>query len=188
MTTRKRRDDETQDAPDEDDTALFRRVLNDVRPLAPRDYHEPLPPGRPARARLRRRDDAAVLDESLDVDVETLEADAGDALRYSRPSVGRRTMRKLARGNYAVQAEIDLHGMTAAEAQAALAAFIAESVRRGHGCVRVIHGKGRGSGSAGPVLKPRVDRWLRRWNDVLAFVSARPNHGGTGAVYVLLRT
>jgi len=101
--------------------------------------------------------------------------------------VGRRTMRKLARGKYAVQAEIDLHGMTVAEAKPRLADFIDYSVKQGLTCVRIVHGKGLGSGHRGPVLKSAVSRWLRKWESVLAFVSARQVDGGTGAVYVLLQ-
>lgn len=96
-------------------------------------------------------------------------------------------MRKLARGSYSVQGEIDLHGMTVPAAKAALRVFIDGSVRAGHSCVRVIHGKGLGSGSRGPILKGKVNSWLRRWNEVLAFVSTRQADGGTGAIYVLLR-
>ena len=96
-------------------------------------------------------------------------------------------MRKLARGKFAVQAEIDLHGMTVAEAKPRLADFIDYSVKQNHMCVRIVHGKGLGSGNRGPVLKNAVSRWLRKWNAVLAFVSARQVDGGTGAVYVLLQ-
>lgn len=97
-------------------------------------------------------------------------------------------MRRLARGGFSVQAEIDLHGMTASEAHEALAGFVEDSRARGLTCIRVVHGKGRGSGARGPVLKLKVDRWLRQWSGVLAFVSARQVDGGTGAVYVLLRS
>ena len=95
-------------------------------------------------------------------------------------------MRKLARGKYAVQAEIDLHGMTVEEARPRLADFIEYNARSGKSCVRVVHGKGLGSGQRGPVLKSSVNRWLRRWDYVLAFVSTRQVDGGTGAIYVLL--
>ncbi|MFQ5981873.1 MAG: Smr/MutS family protein, partial [Woeseiaceae bacterium] len=61
------------------------------------------------------------------------------------------------------------------------------SVNRGHRCVRVVHGKGLGSGERGPVLKRKVDKWLSEWDSVLAFVSARQVDGGTGACYVLLK-
>lgn len=96
-------------------------------------------------------------------------------------------MRKLARGGYSVQAEIDLHGMTVAEARERLSDFIEHSVLANNMCVRIVHGKGLGSGDRGPVLKSAVNRWLRRWDRVLAFVSARQVDGGTGAIYVLLQ-
>ena len=179
--------DDEQDKGD-DDAGLFRRAMGNARPL--RQERRAAPPKRrpPARARFRREDEQSVLVESLAADVDELETGAGEALRFSRPSVGRRTLRKLARGNYAVQAEIDLHGMTVAEAKPALREFITESLYRGHTCVRIVHGKGLGSGERGPVLKSRVNSWLRRWDEVLAFASTRQAHGGTGAVYVLLRS
>ena len=95
-------------------------------------------------------------------------------------------MRKLTRGGYSVQAEIDLHGMTLAEAKPRLRDFIQYSAQQEHLCVRIVHGKGLGSGHSGPVLKNAVNRWLRQWDSVLAFVSTRQVDGGTGAVYVLL--
>ena len=138
------------------------------------------------KALFSRADEAAALRESLDADVDAIEAGSGEALRFHRQSVGRRTMRKLARGKYAVQAEIDLHGMTVEEARPRLADFIEYNARSGKTCVRVVHGKGLGSGRRGPVLKASVNRWLRRWDHVLAFVSTRQVDGGTGAIYVLL--
>ena len=128
-----------------------------------------------------------MLIESLQADIDEIETGAGESLHFNRPSVGRRTMRKLARGNYAVQGEIDLHGLTVPEAKDALREFIKDSGFRGHTCVRIVHGKGLGSGNRGPILKSKVNNWLRRWDEVLAFVSTRQVHGGTGAVYVLLR-
>ena len=86
-----------------------------------------------------------------------------------------------------MQSEVDLHGLTVAEAKTALADFIEGSIDHGQRCVRVIHGKGLGSGDRGPILKRKVDNWLRKWDAVLAFVSARQVDGGTGAVYVLLK-
>jgi len=171
----------------DDEIDLFRRATAGVKPLAgdervSQKVHKPKP-----RARFTRADERRVLAESLDADIETIESANGDALRFQRPSVGRRTMRKLARGNFAVQDEIDLHGMTVAEAKPRLAEFIERSARAGRLCVRVVHGKGLGSGNRGPVLKQSVNRWLRQWAPVLAFVSARQAHGGTGAIYVLLQ-
>ena len=169
------------------DASLFRRLMGDARPLEPDIRAPDYKPKPKPRARFRRKDEQAVLQESLEADIDEIETDAGEALSFHRPSVGRRTMRKLARGNFAVQGEIDLHGMTVPEAKAHLRKFVNESVYRGHTCIRVVHGKGLGSGHRGPVLKGKVNNWLRRWNEVLAFVSTRQVHGGTGAVYVLIR-
>jgi DNA-nicking Smr family endonuclease len=178
--------DADQAPDDDDDAALFRRAVAGARPVEVK-FAE-LPKQRPPpKARFRRTDEANVLRESLDIDIDELETSAGERLRFRRPEVGERTLRRLARGRYAVQAEIDLHGLTAAQAEEALREFIDASLRSGQRCVRIIHGKGLGSGLGGPVLKVRVNHWLRRWREVLAFVSARQVDGGAGAVYVLLR-
>lgn len=171
----------------EDDVELFRRAVKGAKPLrsgsrVAAEGRKPEP-----RARFARADRKQVMQESLLADIDTIESGNADSLRFHRPPVGRRTMRKLARGNFAIQAEIDLHGMTVAEAKPRLAKFIEECARSGRLCVRIVHGKGLGSGERGPVLKTNVNRWLRRWDSVLAFVSARQADGGTGAVYVLLR-
>ena len=177
---------EDNDSNDED-VSVFRQAMQDILTLE-QDIRAPHYKPKPApRARFRRDDEQAVLEESLEADIDDIETGAGEALRFHRPSVGRRTMRKLSRGNFAVQNEIDLHGMTVPEVKAELRVFINESVYRGHTCVRVVHGKGLGSGQRGPILKGKVNNWLRRWNEVLAFVSTRQVHGGTGAVYVLLQ-
>ena len=170
-----------------DDVELFRRAVSGTKPLRTetRAGEEPRKP--PPRARFSQADHKQVLRESMRADVDTMESDNADSLRFHRPSVSRRTMRKLARGNYAVQAEIDLHGMTVAESKPRLAEFIEHCARSGKRCVRVVHGKGLGSGHRGPVLKMSVNRWLRQWATVIAFVSARQVDGGTGAVYVLLK-
>lgn len=170
-----------------DDDELFRRAMAGAKPIK-QDARVEAARRRPkAVARFAREDEARALEESLMADIDDIEASSGEVLRFHRPSVGRRTMRKLARGNFAVQAEIDLHGMTVDEARERLRDFIEQAAKAGQRCVRVVHGKGLGSGHRGPVLKPSVNRWLRRWNSVLAFVSTRQVDGGTGAVYVLLR-
>ena len=97
-------------------------------------------------------------------------------------------MRQLRRGRYAIQNEIDLHGLTVPEAKEALKEFIIECTLSHQTCIRIIHGKGLRSGQAGPVLKNQVNRWLRRWRSVAAFTTAPPHDGGSGAVYVLLNT
>ena len=171
-----------------DDEAQFRREMSDTKQLKNVGRVPLHRPKVPARARFSRQDDQAVMQESMFFDVEEMETSSSDSLRFNRASVGRRTMRKLARGAYSVQDEIDLHGMTVAEAKPALRSFVEASCCRGHACIRVIHGKGLGSGERGPILKSKVNTWLRKWDEILAFVSARQFDGGTGAVYVLLKT
>jgi DNA-nicking Smr family endonuclease len=109
-----------------------------------------------------------------------------DELTFRRTHVRDEVMRKLQRGKFAIEAEIDLHGLRQHAAQEALRQFLNDCLRRGLHCVRVIHGKGLRSGPAGPVLKLLVHHWLRKVENVAAFAAARPADGGSGAVYVLL--
>ena len=171
----------------EDDDLLFRQAVADARPLEPGDRLEPYRKRLPPRARFARDDERAVLGEILDSPSDEIEAGSGAALGFRRDGIGGRVFRKLARGRYSIQSEIDLHGMTVPEARDALHLFVESALKEGLTCVRVVHGKGRGSGQGGPILKRKVDAWLRQWDVVLAFVSARPADGGTGAVYVLLK-
>jgi DNA-nicking Smr family endonuclease len=170
----------------DEDGRLFRNAVGETRPLAIDTVEPPRRRPRPT-ARFSHLDERAVLRESLEAPAHAMEIENGSALSYRHPSVNLKTMRRLARGGISVQGEIDLHGMTSAEAKESLKAFVAQAILRGHTCVRIVHGKGLRSGQRGPVLKRDVNRWLRRWEPVLAFVSARQADGGTGAVYVLLR-
>ena len=159
--------------------------MRDARPLK----QPKRPPERERRrpsAASRRADDARVLADSLAFDAHDLDVESGDELVFRRDGITGSVLRRLRRGEYAIRDELDLHGMTQDEARAALGAFLAEAVSQGQRCVRIIHGKGLGSGHRGPVLKSAVNRWLRRHGDVVAFSSARRNDGGTGALYVLL--
>jgi len=168
------------------DEELFQAAMEGVRPLSQDRVVQaaPLPPPIPRQA---LADDQAVLDELLcdDYDPEALET--GEELVYLRPGLQKRVLRKLRRGHYSLENELDLHGMTVPMAREALRQFFGYCRARDYRCVRIIHGKGRRSSNRGPVLKAKVDRWLRQRDDVLAFCSARPADGGNGAVYVLLR-
>jgi len=170
---------------DQDESELFREAIAGTRPL---EHEERVAKPRKVkpRARFGRLETEEVLRESLEADFDPRDIHSEDNLRYHRPSVGKRTMRKLVRGSFAVQDELDLHGMTADEAHSALKNFISDACLRGYTCVRIVHGKGLGSGERGPVLKRKAASLLRRWDRVLAFVSARQVDGGTGAIYVLL--
>ena len=171
---------------EDEELKLFRAAVRDVRPLRPAT---PMPqrPKLSARAALRRADEARVLAESLDLDAADLGIETGEELSYRRKGVPESAMRRLQRGQYSRRDELDLHGMTQAEARLALLGFLADACHRRLRCVRIVHGKGRGSGVRGPVLKAAVNRWLRHSDAVAAFCSARRPDGGTGALYVLLR-
>jgi DNA-nicking Smr family endonuclease len=106
---------------------------------------------------------------------------------FLRRGLGRDILVKLRRAHWVVQAEIDLHGMTTAQAHDGLADFLLEARNQGLRCVRVIHGKGLTSPNREPVLKGKVRRWLGQWDDVLAYCEAPRHAGGGGAVVVLLR-
>lgn len=133
------------------------------------------------------RDEQAVMHEALSdgFDVETL-LDTDETLSFKRPGLGPDVVRKLRRGNWQIQQHIDLHGLRREEARDALGAFIRHAHHIGLRCVRVVHGKGMGSEGKVPVLKGRVHSWLVQKKEVLAFVQARPAHGGAGALVVLL--
>lgn len=165
----------------------FREAMRDVRRLRLAGKAERSSPKPPAKARFTRADQVEVLRESLLPPADEALLGAGDELNFRRPHVPEAVLTKLRRGQFVVDAEIDLHGMTGLEAKAALRTFVAECVDRHMSCVRVIHGKGRRSGPRGPVLKNVVNHWLQRADDVLAFGSARAVDGGSGAIYVLLR-
>ncbi|MDP2255688.1 MAG: Smr/MutS family protein [Polaromonas sp.] len=135
----------------------------------------------------KQRDEQAVMQEAIsdDFDAETL-LDTDEALSFRRPGMGPDVVRKLRRGNWSIQRQLDLHGFRREDAREALAAFIREANKAGLRCVRVVHGKGLGSPGKTPVLKGRVQSWLIQKQEVLAFVQARPADGGAGALVVLL--
>ena len=173
---------------DSDERDLFRQQMRDVKRL--HTAHPPpkrTKPKPPPRAQFTRADQKEVLRESLNAPTDEATLSTGDELSFRRPHVPESILTKLRRGQYAVDGEIDLHGLTAVQARTALRDFIAEALDRRLTCVRVIHGKGRRSGPRGPVLKNVVNQWLQRIEPVLAFGSARAVDGGSGAIYVLLK-
>lgn len=173
---------------EEAERQLFARSVGQVLPLrraaAPAPARAPVAP----EPRQRLRDEAAVLVETLsdEFDVESL-LDTDDALSFRRRDIGPEVVRKLRRGVWAIQAELDLHGLRRDEAREALGAFLRRAARHGLRCVRVIHGKGNGSPGREPVLKAKVKAWLVQRQEVIAYVQARASEGGNGALVVLLR-
>jgi len=167
---------------------LFQRAAGKVQPL-PRHgrVHHPPEPVAPIPAQ-RQLDDQRVLKEALsdEFDASTL-LEVDEAMSFRRPGIGIDVARKLRSGHWSIQSEIDLHGLRSDDAREALAAFLREAARQGLRCVRVVHGKGLGSPGKTPVLKGKVHSWLVQKNEVLAFVQARADEGGAGAVVVLLK-
>jgi DNA-nicking Smr family endonuclease len=169
------------------DRQLFRNNLKDVRQLKQKHHYQaPRPKIKPV-ARQRIADDRQVLDDMFSDDFHPDDVETGEELLFSRPGLQTRLMRQLRRGQLSVSAELDLHGYTVVEARQALTEFLRDSLRHGDRCVRIVHGKGFGSKQKLPVLKNKVNTWLQQRDEVLAFCSARPVDGGTGAVYVLLK-
>lgn len=169
----------------EEDALLFREAIGDVRPLPATDAPPPRAPRPEPEPAQFRADEARVRDELLASDPDHAGLEMGDELRYLKPGQPQRLLQRLRRGHYSVRAEIDLHEMSSAVAREAVRLFLDDCLRHGETCVRIVHGKGLRS-PRGPVLKHMVDGLLRRRADVLAFTSARPVDGGTGAVLVLL--
>ena len=165
----------------------FRRAVADAEPLAPpkrvTHRHQAAP-----IARQRMRDERAALAESIAGPVSLDDAlDSGDELSYLRDGYSRDVLRKLRRGYWVVEDELDLHGMNRQQAAVGVSEFLRHCRRRKRLCVRIVHGKGLGSRNREPVLKGLLRKWLIR-EDVLAFSQAPAAQGGSGAVLVLLKT
>ena len=172
-------------SPPEDDSE-FRRALADVKPLSKKkrvELRRPAPAPYPRQTRL---DEKAVLTESLGPISLDDALDSGNELVFLRNDHSKDLLRKLRRGHWKVQDELDLHGLNRHEALSFTRDFLIESARRGLRCVRIVHGKGLGSPDRESVLKAVLRRWLPRQLDVLAFTQAPAAQGGSGAVLVLL--
>lgn len=171
-----------------DDVHLFRASITDVTPLArPGRVEHDSPRPRPIPNQ-RLADDREALKDSLrDKLPWDAATQAGDELAYARSGIGLQTLRKLRRGHWVTQAELDLHGLTVAEARELLVEFLYQCKQRGVRCVRVVHGKGLRSRNREPVLKQKVANWLMQRDEILGFCEAQPADGGSGAMMVLLK-
>ncbi|MEM7209457.1 MAG: Smr/MutS family protein [Pseudomonadota bacterium] len=168
-----------------EDSDLFRQAIGDVRRIndgrSIRDNKKPRP-----EPRQQALDDSAVMDELLSDPSESELMETGEHLAFRKNGVQEAVLRKLRRGNFAVQAELDLHGMTVEMARGEVREFLKVALQREHRCVRIIHGKGRRQADSAPRLKGFLNHWLQRKKEIIAFCSARPEDGGTGAIYILL--
>jgi DNA-nicking Smr family endonuclease len=169
------------------DGNVFATAVGPVRALRRNDRAQVLRERPEPHPRQRELDEREAMREAVsdEVDVESLLL-TDDGLSFRRPGIGPDVPAKLRRGQWALQGELDLHGLTREAAREALAAFVREAQRRGQRCVRVVHGKGHGSPGRQPVLKDKVQRWLAQRSEVIAFAQASAAHGGAGALLVLL--
>ena len=172
----------------DNDSALFRDAVGEVRRLHHDKAHNREQPRPDANPQQLLQDEARVKQDLLSDSYLSAEVQPGDILDFHRGGLQRNVLKKLRRGEFRNDAELDLHGLTAASARVALVDFLARARQQDWRCIRVIHGKGLRSTNEGPVLKGLVNQWLRQRDEVLAFHSARPEDGGTGAVYVLLKS
>jgi len=173
---------------DQRERELFATSVGQVQPVPDKQRARTAPQPPEPEPKQRQRDERAALRETLsdEFNVESL-LETDEALFYRRPDIGLDVVRKLRRGGWTIQAQIDLHGLRRDEARERLADFVRDAVAQQLRCVRVVHGKGLGSPGREPVLKGRVHSWLVQKQEVLAFVQARPAEGGNGALVVLLR-
>jgi len=166
----------------------FRKAVGEVTPLArPRRVALRSPAPGPVAVQ-RRRDELAVLEESLAAPVSIEDAlDSGDELVYLREGMSRQVLRRLRRGHWVIQDALDLHGLSWSQAATSVAEFLRDCASRGVRCVRIVHGKGLRSRNREPVLKGKLRRWLPMRQEVLAFCQAPASEGGSGALLVLLK-
>jgi len=169
------------------DKDLFIRAAGAVKPLPDKRRVLHKPERKMPVAMQYQHDEKAVLKEAIsdEFDVSTL-LEVDEHLSFRRPGIGPDITRKLRRGDWSIQRQLDLHGLRRDDARERLSIFIREAFQQGIRCVRVIHGKGLGSPGKAPILKSRVHSWLVQKNEVLAFVQAKPADGGAGALVVLL--
>ncbi len=172
-----------------DDFTLFRQSVADARPLKQQNtvHHHNQPSPLSTRVRPQQQNRRRTTEERLSDEYRIEPVTSADELLFSRPGLQQRVVKKLRRGQFITSAELDLHGMVVTEARQALLEFIAECRAHHARYARIVHGKGHGSSESHPVLKNRLNSWLRQIDEVLAFCSAQPKDGGTGALYLLLK-
>jgi DNA-nicking Smr family endonuclease len=169
------------------DTALFREAVRGATPLAlpARVTHRERPAAVPVQSML---DEHHALSESISGPIPWDQSmETGEELVFLRAGLPRDTLRKLRRGHWAIQDEIDLHGLNRDEARLRLADYLGDCVKRGLRCLRIVHGKGLRSPRREPVLKGKMNQWLSQRDEVLAYCQAPSAWGGAGALLVLLR-
>ncbi|QLI83063.1 Smr/MutS family protein [Chitinibacter fontanus] len=167
------------------DKELFLRAMADVKPLTIQQFAHPPQPVSPW-PRQQRIEDGSVYADMTDF-WPWDELAEGEQLHFSRPGMRLEQLKRLKKGEFAIDGELDLHGETVDSARQQVAHFLVQSQARKYRCVRIIHGKGLSSKDGFPILKLKLKNWLVQRDEVLAFVQAKPSQGCAGAVLVLLR-
>jgi len=171
-----------QDNDEDDDDTLFHQYMKGTRPLQS-DRRAPENSRHSARPLKQQQ---AGKSRELDLHFDT-HIDINNNLFYHRGGLQHAYLKRLKRGDIAIDARLDLHGQRLEQAQRSLRQFIADCQESQRRCVLIIHGRGLRSDNQQPLLKQAVAQWLPQIDAVLAFSSAIPAHGGVGAVYVILR-
>lgn len=185
---------------DLDDDELFRKAMAKVEPLNGKAKEQTLrveqesQRGEESRRRKLRTEGQVVLPRDMlkrFLEEEKVESFYKAGYVEGGPQEWNQLLlKKLREGEFSVQAQLDLHGLSQREARDEIKQFIEECSRKNLTCVRIIHGKGKNSPNYIPVLKRQIPRWLsqkRTSRYLIAYTSARPVDGGVGAIYVLLR-
>lgn len=171
---------------DPEDSGLFQDAVKGVRPLKQTRVNHAKPRPRPTPRPLPRDELKALADSFSDHYIPAHELESDEAVAYVRLGHSPDILRKLRRGHWVIQDQLDLHGMVADEARLSVAEFLARCMKRGTRCVRIIHGKGLGSKNREPVLKNKLRSWLMQREEIIAYCQARETDGGSGALVVLL--
>lgn len=177
----------SEETSSEDEVGLFREAVKDAKPLKHERVLLQPPPPRPIPKQFIRDERQALADSLSDGYIPAEELESGEELLYLRDGHSPDILRKLRRGHWVTQGELDLHGMIADEARLYVASFLNDCKKRGVRCVRIVHGKGLGSKNREPVLKHKLRNWLMQRDEVIAYCQAREVDGGSGAVVVLLK-
>jgi len=178
-------EDKNKDLSSDEDYLLFRESMRDVKTLVKTERYifEEKPKPKPVKKNLViQTSSTAILTQ------ETNTIESNEVLFFTRNGVQHKTIKQLKRGSLIIDERVDLHGLTQQEAHQLLLEFLVEQTSQRHRCILIVHGKGIGSLNNRPVLKNLVYNLLRNEPSVLAFSSAQQRDGGTGAVYVLLKS
>ncbi len=172
----------------ENENKLFSEAVKDARPLPNnnRAIHSVKKP-KPIPKQFLRDEQQALVDSLSDHYIPAYELETGEEMLYLRNGHSPDILRKLRRGKWVVQANMDLHGLISDEARLYVASFIGDCKKRGIRCIRIVHGKGLGSRNREPILKQKLRGWLMQKDEVIAYAQAKPEDGGSGAVIVLLK-